>query len=200
MRVMQERRKFLYNTESKIETAAKVLHLFPVRTICFAETTDFADTLTERLNNREDSEIPISVSYHSGLGVKKRRKAMEEFKDPNSYVRIISTARALDEGFDIEGIELALITSGTSTERQFTQRVGRSIRFVPDKIALIVNLYIKGTQDERWAKARQAAMPNVHWITSIEEISYETPEGKHSFEASQLPRIDLTRFTAGSLF
>lgn len=116
---------------------------------------------------------------------------MEDFKDKTTKVRIISTARALDEGFDIEGIELGLIASGSATERQQIQRLGRSIRFVEGKIALIINLYLKGTQDEQWAKKRQANTPNVHWITSIDEISYETPEGKHNFEATQLPRFSL---------
>jgi superfamily II DNA or RNA helicase len=122
---------------------------------------------------------------------------MEDFKDASNSVRVISTARALDEGFDIEGIEMALITSGTSTERQFTQRMGRSIRFVPNKIALVINLYIKDTQDERWAKQRQSATPNVYWIDSLEEISYEEPEGKSSFEALKVPRFSLTGSSEG---
>jgi superfamily II DNA or RNA helicase len=188
MRSMGERRRFLYNTQMKIDMAAEIIKSFPVRTICFAETTEFADTLTEQLN-QEDT---VAVSYHSGMGVRKRRKAMEDFKDSSNSVRVISTARALDEGFDIEGIEMALITSGTSTERQFTQRMGRSIRFVPNKIALVINLYIKDTQDERWAKQRQSATPNVYWIDSLEEISYEEPEGKSSFEALKVPRFSLT--------
>jgi superfamily II DNA or RNA helicase len=190
MRAMQERRAFLYSAPAKVSAALEILKAFPLRTICFAETVDFADEMTKSINEAEGAVI--AVSYHSGMSVKKRREVMAEFKDPNSAVRIISTARALDEGFDIEGIELALITSGTSTERQFTQRVGRSIRFVPDKIALIVNLYIKDTQDERWARQRQTSMPNGYWITTIEEITYEKPEGKHSFEGSKVPRFKLT--------
>jgi len=192
MRAMQERRRFLYNAPVKIKTAVKVLELFPVRTICFAETKEFADQMTDQINLGKPS--PIAVSYHSGMSAKKRKAAMALFKDPDNEVRIISTARALDEGFDIEGIELALITSGTSTERQFTQRVGRSIRFVPDKVALIVNLFIRDTQDQRWARQRQTTMPNVQWIESINEITYETPEGKSNFEGSKVPRFELTGF------
>ncbi len=188
MRTMQKRRKFLYNAKVKMRTAVEILSRFPVRTICFAETTDFADELANGINKRGEE---IAVSYHSKIGIKKRRIAMEDFKDKTTKVRIISTARALDEGFDIEGIELGLIASGSATERQQIQRLGRSIRFVEGKIALIINLYLKGTQDEQWAKKRQANTPNVHWITSIDEISYETPEGKHNFEATQLPRFSL---------
>ena len=195
MRNMQQRRKLLYSTSTKLEAAVKIMQLYPVRTICFAETTDFADEMTQALN--EGLDQPIAVSYHSQMGVKARRNAMAQFKDPDGSVRIISTARALDEGFDIEGIELAMVTSGTSTERQFTQRIGRSIRFVPDKIALIVNLYIRNTQDERWTRKRQRTTPNSYWINEVEEINYETPEGKSSFEGSKVPRFELTGSSAG---
>lgn len=188
MRAVQERKRFLYNTVSKIEMGVEVLKQFPVRAISFAETTDFADAITAKIN----SEKIIAVSYHSKIGVKSRKAAMASFKDETSSVRIISTAKALDEGFDIEGIELALITSGTSTQRQFIQRMGRSIRFAKDKVALIINLYIKGTQDERWARSRQKDTPNVYWIDSIDEIDYEAPEGKSNLEAKVVERFELT--------
>jgi superfamily II DNA or RNA helicase len=184
-RTMQRRKRFLYNNESKVQFATKIVHMFPVQTITFGETTDFADWLTETIGD-------ISISYHSKIPSKTRKDYIDKFKNPKDPVRVINTAKALDEGFDIEGIELAVICSGTSTTRQSIQRIGRTIRFQKDKVAVIVNLYLKGTQDERWLRARQGAIPNVHWISNIEEISYDTEEDRYFEELEEIPRFEIT--------
>lgn len=66
----------------------------------------------------------------------------------------ISTAKALDEGFDDDSISLGLLAASKSITRQTIQRIGRIVRYVPGKQAVIVNLYIKGTQEEKWTKKR----------------------------------------------
>jgi superfamily II DNA or RNA helicase len=162
---MQNRKKFLYNNESKKIAAKQAVELFPVKTITFAETTAFADELTEFLG--ED----ISFSYHSKLGKKKKAELLKKFEDPSDPLRVINTARSLDEGFNMESLEMAIICSGSSTKRQYIQRVGRTVRVREGKTALIFNLYLKGTQDENWLKGR-GLMPNSVFADSVSQITY----------------------------
>ena len=58
----------------------------------------------------------------------------------------------------------------TSTSRQDLQRTGRAIRFAPGKTGLIVNLYIKDTQDEKWLRNRQKKTINATHVDSIKQI------------------------------
>lgn len=94
----------------------------------------------------------------------------------------IHTAKALDQGFNVEDVELGIIASATSNPTQQIQRGGRIIRkftFKNGRIKapIIVNLYIKDSQDEKWLKTRQKdpktgkpINPGVKWIKSIDDI------------------------------
>ena len=162
-RNMQARKKFLYYASSKLDAAEEIIKTFNVPAITFSESTDFSDLLTERLPKQ-------CVSYHSKLGVKKKREALKSFKDGRTTVNTINTAKALDEGFDIAGIMMALICSGTSSQRQDLQRTGRAIRFSKGKLGMIINLYIKDTQDYKWLLKRQQKTRNIIFVESIAEI------------------------------
>lgn len=85
-------------------------------------------------------------------------------------VRFLNTARALDEGYNVEGIELAILYAITSTKRNFIQRIGRALRFIVGKRAIIVVLYIKETQEEQWLKRAQQGEVNIRWINTLDEI------------------------------
>lgn len=162
-RNMQLRKKFLYYAPSKVDKAVELIERFKVPAITFSQTTDFCDSIYERLPK-------LCVTYHSKMGAKAKKEAIRRFQDKRTSVRVINTARALDEGFDIAGVEMGIICSGTSSPRQDLQRTGRAIRYAEDKLGMIINLYIKNTQDEKWLKARQKQTQNVLYVDSIEEI------------------------------
>ena len=131
-----------------------------LRTITFSESVDFANAITEQL--------PLeSVAYSSKMPAKKRQQALEQFN--TGKARIINTARALDEGFDVPGVELAIISSGSSSPRQDVQRTGRAIRFVEGKVGYIVNLYMPDTQDEKWMRKRQKNSTNIQHVQSLDQ-------------------------------
>jgi len=163
-RNMQLRKKFLYYAQSKVDVAAELIKIFDVPTITFSEATEFADSLSIKSPKH-------CLSYHSKLKAKEKRIVMERFSDPQDKIRVINTAKSLDEGFDISGIELAIICSGTSSERQDLQRTGRAIRYSDGKLGMIINLYIKNTQDEKWLKARQKKNENIVYVKNIDEIN-----------------------------
>lgn len=163
-RNMQKRKKFLYFASSKKQVVLDILDEFSdKKAITFSEGVDFAKELNAAMPQ-------YSVDYHSKMpkGIKTRN--LELFNDDRSDVHVIHTARALDEGFDVKGIDLAIISSGTSSTRQDLQRTGRAIRYQEGKTAVIINVYIKDTQDERWLRARQKKSTNIIHVNSIEEI------------------------------
>jgi len=162
-KAMQLRKKFLYNIPSKLSTAKELVMKYPVNTITFSETIKFAEEITEVIGK------DISFAFHSGLSAKRKKSMLERYRDPSDPLRVINTARSLDEGFDVKDIELAIICSGSSTSRQYIQRIGRAVRYQEDKIATIINLYIKDSRDENWLLKR-GVMPNVYWINSLEEL------------------------------
>lgn len=94
--------------------------------------------------------------YFPKAKTRSKNKINEESlaKFEKSELSVLITAKALDEGADIKDLECAIILSGTSKKRQQTQREGRSVRFKKDKIALIFNLFYKGTSDEYKLRAR----------------------------------------------
>lgn len=162
-RNMAKRKKFLYFAKSKLDVVLKLLQTFDKKAITFSEGVEFADALKSRMPN-------TSVDYHSKMPKSVKARNLRLFNDDANNVNVIHTAKALDEGFDVKGIELAIISSGTSSTRQDLQRTGRAIRYQEGKQAIIVNVYIKDTQDERWLKARQKKSTNILYVNSIEEI------------------------------
>lgn len=170
-RNMTKRKKFLYFAQSKLDMVKQLLQEFDdKKAITFSEGVEFAEKLQKAMPNS-------SVDYHSKMpkGVKTRNLRL--FNDDKCDVNVIHTAKALDEGFDVRGIDLAIISSGTSSTRQDLQRTGRAIRYQEGKHAVIINVYIKDTQDERWLKARQKKSTNIIHVNSIEEIKAKL-EGK----------------------
>ena len=162
-RAMQARKQLIYKSATKREAAKKLIEIFDVPTITFSESVDFARQMYKETQ-------PWGAAYHSKMSKYARQNVLDSFADLRTDIRVIHTARALDEGFDVEGIELAIVCSGTSTPRQDLQRTGRAIRFKEGKTGVIINLYLKDTQDEKWLKKRQSKSANVQWVHSIEEL------------------------------
>lgn len=174
MNNMQKRKKFLYNSEEKLDVAVELVNKFPEKTITFSQSTDFADKLTERLNG-------ISVAYHSSLetqlingkkfGAKRLRdRALDQFANDDN-IRIINTAKALDVGKNIPDLEQGILCSGTSSALQKLQRIGRNIRKHGDKISRIIMIYIKDTQDEVWNRSSSKGLKHIKQVRSINEIT-----------------------------
>ena len=162
-RNLAARKKMLYNNRAKVDACVRLINQLDMKTITFSESVDFANALTNYTPK-------VSMSYSSRLGKKKRKEVIQSFNDDD--IRVINTAKALDEGFDVPGVELAIISSGSSSPRQDVQRTGRAIRFVEGKVGYIINLYMPDTQDEKWLRARQKKSINVEFQQSIDDVLY----------------------------
>jgi superfamily II DNA or RNA helicase len=187
------RKDLIYNANSKFDTTLNILKkINNVKTIIFSESTAFSDKIGNILN---DNNCP-TVVYHSQLKtvyltspisgklikcgkVKLKKIAIDSIK--SGKARVISTTRSMDEGIDIPDLRMSINTSSTSNTTQDTQRRGRTIRKEKGNEAsnvpvLLINLYIKNTQDEAWLNKKQANLghkPIV--ITSVEDITYKPP-------------------------
>lgn len=92
--------------------------------------------------------------------------------------RILLTSKALDEGYNQKDIVLGILHSGSSKQIQFIQRIGRILRAIEGKIAMIINVYVKDTQDEKWLKSRikGIAPSKIRWVDSVDEIELLSEE------------------------
>jgi superfamily II DNA or RNA helicase len=163
---MQKRKNFLYNLPRKLELARDIIAKFKVKTITFSENINSADELTKI--------VPLALSYHSKISKKLREAHLHLFKQKEWNT--LNTSKALDEGFDVGDIELAIITSSRAVNRVDIQRTGRAIRFKEGKLAVIVNLYVKNSKDEEWLRQRQQKANNIYWIENVNDIKFERPE------------------------
>lgn len=164
-RVMGKRKMFLYGNSSKLRLVKEILEKYPQKAIVFAETTEFADSVTQVMGES-------CRSAHTGIPNKQRDENLKEFADPDSKVRILSTSKMFDEGIDLPDIEIAIIASGTSSKRQSIQRIGRAIRKKAGKKAMIVNLYIKNSQEMKWVEKRTLGL-QAQWIEDLQQIGTE---------------------------
>ncbi len=159
---MRARKTLLHNAANKINLTHQLIDKFGVPTIAFSETKDFSELLCR---GREDI-----VFYHSGMSTKDRKEAIKRFQDKRTKVNTISAVRALNEGWDVPSLSLAVVCSGTSKSKEFIQRVGRAVRFEDDKKAVIVNLCCKGTQEDKWVASRTKGFSVIE-VDTVEEIS-----------------------------
>ena len=144
---MTKRKNILYNAKAKLEAVKKISNIYSERkAIVFSQTIDFADKVTEELDN--------CLSFHSKIPKKKRNENLDLLKSGNSITRI-STAKALNEGMNVPDISMAIIASGTSKTKDMIQRIGRTVRWKANKQAVIFRIYVENSQEEKWVASSQ---------------------------------------------
>jgi len=187
-----------------------------LKTICFSQSTDFATKLGDAINEHYKDECTnkdlfgntdseVCVTYHTQLKTRKlpspktgklikfgkgrlKTRAIERIKSGAS--RIISSARSLDEGFDVKDIRFAITTSGTQNPTQYKQRGGRVKRievYDEDITVLLVNVYFKNTIDESSLRYRQKdATHDIIKVESIDDIHYIPPVPRNKIIQTKL--------------
>ena len=110
------------------------------------------------------------------FGVKSlKEEAVKLFNDQRSKVKVISTAKALDQGFDVADIELGIDSSRTSNPTQHIQRTGRVARNFTykdgtKKRGVYINLYVPNSRDEGWLRACQKNNPErIIWVDTVDD-------------------------------
>ncbi|WP_058996250.1 DEAD/DEAH box helicase family protein [Haloarcula sp. CBA1127] len=142
----QRAREVMMNAQRKVDRLATILDRHREdRIIVFIAHTDLVYRLSERFL------IP-AITHETGAS--ERREILERFRD-GTYTRVV-TANVLDEGVDVPDANVAVVLSGSGSEREFTQRLGRILRPKADGgRALLYELVTEETAEERVARRRR---------------------------------------------
>ena len=81
-----------------------------------------------------------------------RKQILDGFQ--SGRYRVIATSRVLNEGVDVPEAKVAIILGGTSGAREYIQRLGRVLRKVENKQAVLFEVIARKTIDEGKAQRR----------------------------------------------
>lgn len=178
MRTMQKRKAFIYSHPKKVEIANLILdYRRDSKAITFSPTIEVAE------------KIKYGGVLHSKQTKKKNAMTLENFIPMK--VGVLNTSKALNEGADIQGLNLAIILSNTSSKTEKTQKIGRVIRFSPNKVAEIFTLVLRGTVEEEWFTRSNA---DKKYITIDEEQLMHVLKHEEFKECKSKPLKMIFRF------
>ncbi|MFW6434954.1 MAG: DEAD/DEAH box helicase [Halovenus sp.] len=142
----QRARDVMMNAERKVDRLAEILDRHREdRVIVFTAHTDLVYRLSERF-------LVPAITNETAAG--ERRQILDRFRD-GTYSRVV-TANVLDEGVDVPAANVAVVLSGSGSEREFTQRLGRILRpTAGDERAVLYELVTEETAEERVARRRR---------------------------------------------
>jgi superfamily II DNA or RNA helicase len=157
------RKAIIYGAISKINVIPLIIeHLGKEKkALIFSQTKKYADAVQKIL--------PNSKVYHSGIKNEHEKAAILQDYVNNDIQHLVSV-KSLNEGLDVENVDVGIAAAYTSTGIDAIQSLGRTIRFVEGKHAIFINLFIKNTVEIGWLKKRQQKIFNVKWIKTIGEI------------------------------
>jgi superfamily II DNA or RNA helicase len=93
---------------------------------------------------REHLVMPLTCDIRR----REREAVLARFR--RGDLRVLVSARVLNEGLDVPDAEVAIVVGGTLGEREHVQRVGRLLRPAPGKRATVYELVVTGTS-EAWS-------------------------------------------------
>jgi superfamily II DNA or RNA helicase len=142
----QDAREIMMNASRKRDRLESILDRHREdRVIVFTAHTDLVYRLSERF---------LLPAITAETGAKERREILERFRE-GTYGRVVA-ANVLDEGVDVPDANVAVILSGSGSEREFTQRLGRVLRPKADGgRAILYEVVSAETAEERVASRRR---------------------------------------------
>ena len=115
------------------------------KVIVFSEYNALVDTMSTRL------AMP-SITYKTAPD--ERKATLDAFRS-GDYSKIV-TGRVLNEGVDVPDANVAIVVSGSSTTREYIQRLGRIIRPKADR-AVLYEIITRHTGEVHSARKRRPA-------------------------------------------
>jgi superfamily II DNA or RNA helicase len=110
-------------------------------------------TSQNKLVYRLSKEMLIPAITHRTPQIE-REEILRRFQT-GEYKRVL-TSRVLDEGVDVPDASIAVILSGSGSNRQFVQRLGRVLRPGPGKQAILFELVSAGTAETYISQRRKS--------------------------------------------
>lgn len=141
-------RRLLQFTRAKAEAVGVLLARHrDARVLIFTADNESAYAIA-----REHLVMPMTCD----ISRREREAALSAFRAGS--LRALVSARVLNEGIDVPDADVAIVVGGTQGEREHIQRVGRLLRPVQGKRALIYELVTRATAEARRATERRRAL------------------------------------------
>jgi superfamily II DNA or RNA helicase len=90
------------------------------------------------------------------IGPRERALALQRFSE--GELRILVSARVLNEGIDVPAADIAIVVGGSQGSREYIQRVGRVLRPSEGKKAVVYDLVTRNTFEVRRAHQHRRAL------------------------------------------
>jgi len=156
--------KIAYRAERKYSVLRKLLEKLKNRKIIiFTQYVDQAERA-----NKVAKEVMKSALLVGNT--KDREKIFERFK--SGKLNCIVSTTVLDEGIDVPDADVAVILSGSGSERQLMQRIGRVLRYREGKVATVIEIVTRNTIEEKIAERRCKAL-SFYGVKPITLTSFE---------------------------
>jgi superfamily II DNA or RNA helicase len=144
-RAWRRSRTLLDGAPAKLRLVAELLRKHHgARTIIFTNDNASAYEVSRRL-------LVPAITHQTDI--KERRATLAAFSDGS--LPTVVTSRVLNEGVDVPEAEVAIVMSGTATVREHVQRLGRILRPSADKQAILYELVVADSSEERRSERRR---------------------------------------------
>jgi superfamily II DNA or RNA helicase len=121
------------------------------KTLIFTPDTESAYRISRRF---------LIAAITGDIKKREREEIFERFK--TGVLHSLVSCRVLNEGIDVPDAEVAIILGGNHGEREHIQRIGRTLRPMPGKIAKVYELVAKNTVEVRhWQKRTESLAPRI---------------------------------------
>lgn len=139
-------RMIALNAERKLDEVAQLLDKHrPDKIIVFSEYNALVSTLSRQF------ALP-AITYKTAAD--ERKAILDGFRN-GTYSKLV-TGRVLNEGVDVPDANVAIVVSGSSTAREYIQRLGRVLRKKPTE-ALLYEIITRNTSEVKSARKRRQA-------------------------------------------
>ena len=150
MRINAKIKNLLALSEGKIRTIERIVKdelMKGSKIIIFTQYKSQAEKIAEKTG---------ALLLHGDLDSRTRKAILDKFKSMDKGVLVVTTLG--DEGLDLPDVNVGILASGTSSSRQFIQRLGRLVRPGPGKSAVLYDVVLKGTSEEYQARKRRKGL------------------------------------------
>ena len=152
----QRARRLLGCTQAKAEAVDKLLARHRnARVLVFTANNETAYAIARR-----HLIMPITCE------IKRRERswALDAFRA--GELKALVSARVLNEGIDVPDADVAIIVGGTLGEREHVQRIGRLLRPVPGKRAVVYELVTLATSEAHHAFQRRRGLATARTLSA----------------------------------
>lgn len=140
----RESKRIALGTHAKLHVLAELLQRHKTdRTLIFTHENEMVYRISE--------QFLIPAITHE-TGIKERRLWLEAFNKGD--VLALATSKVLNEGVNIPEAAVAVVLSGSGSEREHIQRLGRILRKQPGKEAILYEVVATDTTEEHISKRR----------------------------------------------